>query len=268
MSNNITAAVVFNRGENESAGASWMTLCDQDKRRVWVERGVSSNRNIVFSSTFDSVTDIPPTEDAGSSERLHEAAFSSAITSCLEGNLAIVLAVGNDKDKRQMLLRALCESSVPTLLAKAESRGHRLVASALHLHWETLTDLFNGTPIEHAPSSDTPGGLWGASTRVISTAEEGASLLQALPAAAAAVETGATGAVDEGHQPLVCTAVLRALFEQLHRLQQRVVEGGGAARLQPAHDRGFHEPLARHRELLSHVGAKGDEADQVLLAAV
>ena len=83
--------------------------CNPSERRVWVERGEGSVHNIAFSSTFDAVIDASDSSVDDSAQRLHDAAIASAISSCLEGELGVVLSLGSDAGKRTALLQAVAD---------------------------------------------------------------------------------------------------------------------------------------------------------------
>lgn len=182
---------------DEGAAGGCALRCSAADRKISVERGEGANRKIVFSSTFDTVLVNPAADSCA--EQLHEAAVAAAVTSCLEGKLGVVLCIGNQTGKRAKLWQALCDHSVPALFAAAREQGARITASAVHLHWEQLTDLLNSNAIDQAPPNGHPGGLWGSSTQGVDAPAEAVKLLQALPAAAANAEVAMVGSAGGGH---------------------------------------------------------------------
>ena len=191
--------------------------CNPADRKVWVERAEAATK-IVFSSTYDAVINVGSEggaavdiSDAASdaASALYKAAIAPAVAAALEGRAGIVLCIGYGVDKRQALFDACTEVCLPTLLGAAKDKSGSLTACALNLHWEQLVDLLDDDRnIDGPPPSANGatgggigpgGGLLGAFTRVVASAEEGVALLRSLPSAAAHAEEKAVGAAGGGH---------------------------------------------------------------------
>lgn len=191
-------------GEGAAGAAKGLTLrCSPAERRVWTERGDGASRKIVFSSTFDSVLDHSSVDPPKANE-VYDSAIAPAVAAAAEGKLGCVLCVGGGgaTAKRTTLWEAMSTLGFPPLLAAADKVGGSLVASALHAHWERLTDLVDGQPLESSPPTGGGaggGGLWGSASRTLTSVADGAAFLSELPAAADAAETASVGASGTGH---------------------------------------------------------------------
>lgn len=156
--------------ETEPVGAGPLTVkCNCEERRVWVQRVSNGSKQIVFSSTFDTVIS-SPSQDA----RLYDSVIKSSVQVAAEGRDAFIVCLGAaHSDKENTLFGALARGdsseelsmaklAMQDLLRAGKAAGQQLTLSVAEVYFEVLTDL-----VQHkSPPSGSRSGPGGGSSGV------------------------------------------------------------------------------------------------------
>ena len=217
---------------------------------MWVEHGEGKAKKIIFSSTFDAVVEAGDEGD----DALYESALAPAVGAAIDGKLGCVLCVGIDggkRGKRHALLGAPAERALRELLLACGERGATLGLAALHVQWETLSDLLttaHGGASADAALAELPfalctGGATATTPKPSGGGDDGGAAGPSLwGARGVVVESAAAGAASLA--AAVAAAAERPTFEVGHvAVQLTISPGGGQLLLVDAAPSGAAERL-------------------------